>query len=65
MTVIDLQTRGETDQLKSLLTWQVYVYLASIAVATVISMVIQYMTYKEDAPSDSDAKDNTLMRTAE
>ena len=65
MTVIDLQTRGETDQLESLLTWQVYVYLASIAVATVISMVIQYMTYKEDAPSDSDAKDNTLMRTAE
>ena len=65
MTVIDLQTRGETDQLKSLLTWQVYVYLASIAVATVISMVIQYKTYKEDAPSDSDAKDNTLLRTAE
>jgi uncharacterized membrane protein YeaQ/YmgE (transglycosylase-associated protein family) len=65
MTVIDLQTGGETEQLKELLTWQVYVYLASIAVATIISMIIQYKTYKEDGETVEGAKDANLMRTAE
>jgi hypothetical protein len=65
MTVIDLRTRGEDEQLKALLTWQVYVYLAAIAVATVLSMIIQYKTYKEDPVTDSDSKDANNMRTAE
>ena len=65
MTIIDLQTGGETEQLKELLTWQVYVYLASIAVATIISMIIQYKTYKEDGETVEGAKDANLMRTAE
>jgi hypothetical protein len=65
ITIIDLQTGGETEQLKELLTWQVYVYLASIAVATIISMIIQYKTYKEDGETVEGAKDANLMRTAE
>ena len=65
MTIIDLQTRGETEQLKSLLTRHVYVYLAAIAITSVISMVIQYKTDKEEALYNSDSKDATLMRTAE
>ena len=64
-TIIDLRTRGETEQLKALLTWQVYVYLAAIGVATIISMVIQYKTYKEDPVKDSDYKDTNNLRTAE
>ena len=65
MTIIDLTTRGETDQLKELLTWQVYVYLGAIVVATIISMIIQYKTYKEEKPKESDSKEGILMRTAE
>lgn len=65
MTVIDLQTRGETEQLKALLTWQVYVYLGAIGLSTIISMIIQYKTYKEDPVNDSDYKDANNMRTAE
>ena len=42
ITVIDLRSRGETEQLKALLTWQVYVYLAAIGLCTIISMIIQY-----------------------
>lgn len=64
-TIIDLRTRGETEQLKALLTWQVYVYLAAIGVATIISMVIQYKTYKEDPVKDSDHQDANNLRTAE
>ena len=65
MTIIDLRTRGETEQLKALLTWEVYVYLAAIAVATVLSMVLQYKTYKEDPVPESDSKDTNNMRSAE
>ena len=65
LTVIDLRARGETDQLKALLTWHVYVYLAAIGLATIISMIIQYKTYKEDPVPDSDYKDANNMRTAE
>lgn len=63
--VIDMQTSGETEQLKELLTWQVYVYLAAIAVGTIISMIIQYKTYKDDGEKVEGAKDANLMRTAE
>ena len=65
ITVIDLRSRGETEQLKALLTWQVYVYLAAIGLCTIISMIIQYKTYKEDGETVEGAKDANLMRTAE
>ena len=65
ITVIDLRSRGETEQLKALLTWHVYVYLAAIGVCIIISMIIQYKTYKEDPVPESDDKDGYKLRTAE
>ena len=65
ITVIDLRSRGETEQLKALLTWQVYVYLAAIGLCTIISMIIQYKTYKEDPVPESDDKDGYKLRSAE
>ena len=59
-TVIDLKQREETEQLKTLLTWKVYVYLASIVVATVLSIFIQFKINKkkpEDDPLKSETKD--------
>ena len=40
-TVIDLKKRKETDQLKDLLTWRVYVYLVFILIAFGLSIYIQ------------------------
>lgn len=40
-TVIDLKQRGETEQLKDLLTWRVYIYLVFILVLTGLSIFIQ------------------------
>ena len=65
ITVIDLRSRGETEQLKALLTWHVYVYLAAIGVCMIISMIIQYKTYKEDPVPESDDKDGYKLRSAE
>ena len=43
-TVIDLKERGETDQLKEILAWRVYVYLAFI----VINIYIQFKLKKKN-----------------
>ena len=51
-TVIDLKNRDEIDQLETLLTWRVYVYLASIVVSTGLSIFIQFKINKEKPEPD-------------
>ena len=60
-TVIDLKKRGEKDQLKDLITWRVYVYLAFIIIAFGLSVYIQIKINKkikkkkegEEAPDEN------------
>ena len=59
-TVMDLRSRGEYEQLKGLLTWKVYVYLAAIVVVTGLSIFIQIKINKglkkrEEGPDCPDA----------
>ena len=51
-TVIDLKQREEFEQLETLLTWRVYVYLASMVVATGLSIFIQFKINKEEPEKD-------------
>ena len=44
----DFVLREETEQLKELLTWQAYVYLAAMVVLCVISIILQYKFNKDD-----------------
>jgi len=67
ITVMDLRGEGETEQLKELLTWRVYVYLAAIVVATVLAIIAQYRLNrdKNDYDDDSDRKDKNLVKSSE
>jgi hypothetical protein len=67
ITVMDLRGEGETEQLKELLTWRVYVYLAAIVVATVLAIIAQYRLNrdKNDDDDDSDRKDKNLVKSSE
>lgn len=47
-TVIDLKERGETDQLKKILTWRVYVYLAFIVITCGLSIYVQFKLKKKN-----------------
>ena len=40
--IIDLMSKDEAEQIKELLTWKVYIYLASIVVILCLSIFIQY-----------------------
>ncbi len=42
ITIIDLTRAGETDQLKEMLSWEIYLYLCAIIVLTVGSIFIQF-----------------------
>lgn len=65
-TVIDLKEREEIDQLAELFTWRVYVYLASIVIATGLSIYIQIkinkgIKKKEEGPECPD--DNLIKKS--
>ena len=64
---MDLRGEGETEQLKELLTWRVYVYLAAIVVATVLAIIAQYRLNrdKNGDDDDSDRKDKNLVKSSE
>lgn len=65
--IMDLNREGETKQLEEILTWEVYVYMAAIAVGTVLSTILQFKFNKDtDGDEDnSDSKDKNLMKSAE
>jgi hypothetical protein len=66
--VMDLRGEDETEQLKKLLTWKVYVYLAAMVVTTALAIYAQYkLTKKEtdDDDDDSGGKDKNLVKSSE
>ena len=63
---MDLTTEGETEQLKELLTWEVYVYLAAMLVLCVISIVLQFKFNKDDDDDkDTEGAPDKNLRSAE
>jgi hypothetical protein len=65
ITVMDLRAENETEQLKKLLTWRVYVYLSAILIATGLSIFAQYRINrdKDDDDTDDDKdKDKNLLK---
>jgi ammonia channel protein AmtB len=46
--IIDLIKRGELETLKTLLTWEVYVYMAVWVILFIVSLVVQYKTRSEE-----------------
>ena len=63
-TIIDLVSNKETEQLKLLLTWQVYVYLAAIALTTILSIVIQCI-FNKKKDDDEFPKGSKLMKASD
>ena len=64
--VMDLTTEGETEQLKELLTWEVYVYLAAMLVLCVISIILQFKFNKDDDDDkDTEGAPDKNLRSAE
>jgi len=65
ITVMDLRAENETEQLKKLLTWRVYVYLSAILISTGLSIFAQYRINrdKDDDDTDDDKdKDKNLLK---
>ena len=62
-TIIDLANKGEVEQISKFFTWRVYVYLASIAASTGISIIIQYKInkYYEEKESSREFPANDLL----
>ena len=58
MTVIDLKKEGEDDQLKELLTWRVYLYLAFIVITCILSIYIQIKFFKKEKNKEEKKKEN-------
>ena len=66
--VMDLRGEDETEQLKKLLTWKVYVYLAAMVVTTALAIYAQYKFTKkktDDDDGDSGGKDKNLVKSSE
>lgn len=65
-SVADLVRHGEVDQLGKVFGWQVYVYLASIIVMTIICVVVQYKINGENSEDikedDINVKDAALVK---
>ena len=53
-TVIDLKERGETAQLKKILTWRVYVYLAFIVITCGLSIYVQFKLKKKNKDKEEE-----------
>lgn len=65
--IIDLIQKKEYEQVNNLFTWEVYVYLASIIILAIISMIIQYKyIVNDDKPKQElkqdDAQENLINR---
>ena len=55
--IMDLNREGETEQIKDLLTWRIYIYIVFIAIATLLSIFGQIKLNKEyDDDDDEDEK---------
>lgn len=66
VTVMDLNGKEEPEQLKELLTWQVYVYLAAILITTGLSIYLQYKFNKDKGEDgEEDSKDKNLVKSSE
>jgi len=66
--VMDLRGEDETEQLKKLLTWKVYVYLAAMVVTTALAIYAQYKFTKKETDDDDDdsgGKDKNLVKSSE
>ena len=63
-TVIDLVNNEEFEQLKLILTWQVYVYLGAIALTTILSIVIQCI-FNKKKDDDEFPKGSKLMKASD
>ena len=59
-TVIDLKNRGETGQLKDILTWRVYVYLVFIVITCGLSIYIQFKWNKKNKDKEESNPDKNL-----
>ena len=55
--IMDLNREGESEQLKNLLTWQVYVYLSAMVVVAGLSIFAQYKFNKDDDEEEEDKDD--------
>lgn len=63
MTVADLIAKNETEQLKELLTWYVYLYLAGFLVLFIVGMVVQIKIFKKKKDGDNlDGTDAPLVK---
>ena len=60
-TIIDLKNRGETDQIAELITWRVYMYLASIIICTGLSIYVQILINKKYPREKDKDEENRLM----
>jgi hypothetical protein len=58
--MMDLSQKGEWEQAKALLTWQVYLYLASMLILGIIGCVIQYKYFSGDEDEKKDEKTEPL-----
>ena len=65
ITVMDLRAEDETEQLKELLTWRVYVYLAAIVIATGLSIFLQYKINRKKDDDGSENEDKLLNKSSE
>lgn len=68
ITIMDLRTQGETEQIEKLLTWKVYVYLSAMVVVTILATVIQCKYGKYDPKkndNNEEAPDTNLIAKAE
>ncbi len=60
-TIISLTVTDETEQITDLLGWKTYVYLASMVVLCILSVIAQYKINKEkEGEKDEGAKDANL-----
>ena len=57
-TVMDLKDNDEDDQLRDLLTWKVYVYLAFIVILCGIGIFLQFKWNKKRKEKEKEAKEN-------
>ena len=57
-TIMDLKDNDEDDQLRDLLTWKVYVYLAFIVILCGIGIFLQFKWNKKRKEKEKEAKEN-------
>lgn len=64
-TVIDMRNKEEEEQFSDLLTWKVYVYLASIVILTILSIIAQYKINKDQKDEDEEGAPDTNLKSVE